>query len=73
MGFGDLFVAATLGAMLAYDRRLQLTAAVLAGAFCIAFDFLFFALDTLPATVPIALTLAVLELSGRSRLNPARR
>ena len=67
MGFGDLFIAATLGALLAYDRRLQLTGAALAAVICICFDFLFFALDTLPATVPIALTLAVLELSGRSR------
>jgi hypothetical protein len=71
MGFGDLFVAATLGALLAYDRRLQLTGAVHVAAFCICFDFLFFALDTLPATVPIALALAALELSGRSRTRPA--
>jgi len=67
MGFGDLFVAATLGALLAYDRRLQLTGALLAAVIGVSFDFLFFALDTLPATVPIALTLAALELSGRSR------
>jgi hypothetical protein len=66
MGFGDLFIAATLGALLAYDRRLQLTGAALAAAICVSFDFLFFALDTLPATVPLALTLAVLELSGTS-------
>jgi len=67
MGFGDLFVAATLGALLAYDRRLQLAGALLAAAIGVSFDFLFFALDTLPATVPIALTLAALELGGRSR------
>ncbi len=71
MGFGDLFVAATLGAVLAYDRRLQLTGAVLLAGFGIGFDLLFFAVDTLPATVPAALTLAALELSGRSR--PSRR
>jgi hypothetical protein len=73
MGFGDLFIAATLGALLAYDRRLQLTGAALAAAICVSFDFLFFALDTLPATVPLALTLAVLELSGRSRARPGLR
>jgi len=61
MGFGDLFIAATLGAVLAWDRRLQLRGAVLAAAICLSFDLLFFALDQLPATVPIALTLAVLE------------
>jgi hypothetical protein len=62
MGFGDLFIAATLGAVLAYDRRLQLQGAVLAAAFGLSFDLLFFAVDELPATVPIALTLAALEL-----------
>lgn len=67
MGFGDLFVAASLGALLAYDRRLQLAGALLAALIGVSFDFLFFVLDMLPATVPIALTLAALELSGRIR------
>jgi hypothetical protein len=67
MGFGDLFVAATLGALLAYDRRLQLRGAALAAVIGLSFDLLFFAVDELPATVPIALTLAVLELIGRAR------
>jgi hypothetical protein len=67
MGFGDLFIAATLGALLAYDRRLQLTGAALLVLIGVGFDLLFFAVDTLPATVPTALTLAALELSGRSR------
>jgi hypothetical protein len=71
MGFGDVFVAAVLGALLARDRRLQLRGAALAAAVCVAFDFLFFAVDELPATVPIALTLAMLELSERRR--PRRR
>jgi hypothetical protein len=66
MGFGDLFIAATLGALLAYDRRLQLEGAALVAVFALAFDLLFFAVDQLPATVPIALALATLELS-RSR------
>jgi len=68
MGFGDLFVAATLGAVLAYDRRLQLTGAALAAAIGLGFDLLFFAVDQLPATVPIALALATLELSRSHRL-----
>ncbi len=71
MGFGDLFIAATLGALLAPDRRLQLRGAALAAVVCLGFDLLFFAVDELPATVPIALTLAVLELAGRAR--PERR
>ncbi|HET7120466.1 MAG TPA: hypothetical protein VFI17_04340 [Solirubrobacterales bacterium] len=66
MGFGDFFVAATLGALLAsYGRRTQLQGAVLAAILCVSFDLLFFAVDELPATVPIALTLALLELSRR--------
>lgn len=68
MGFGDVFVAAVLGALLAVDRRLQLTGAALAAVLGLSFDLLFFALDSLPATVPIALTLAILELTGGSRL-----
>ncbi|HET7507821.1 MAG TPA: hypothetical protein VFJ53_05630 [Solirubrobacterales bacterium] len=67
MGFGDLFIAATLGALLAYDRRLQLRGAMLAAVIGLTFDLLFFAVDELPATVPIALTLVVLELSPRVR------
>lgn len=65
MGFGDLFIAATLGALLAGNRRLQLKGAILAAALALAFDLLFFAVDELPATVPIALTLAVLEIRKR--------
>ncbi len=70
MGFGDAFIAAVLGALLASDRRLQLTGAALAAAIGISFDFLFFTLDSLPATVPIALTLAILEMR-RSRRSTA--
>jgi hypothetical protein len=78
MGFGDLFVAATLGALLASDRRLQLQGAALAAVICPAFDLLFFFVDQTPATVPIALTLAALDLrqritSGRRSSSRARR
>jgi Type IV leader peptidase family len=71
MGFGDIFIAAVLGALLAHNRRLQLTGAAIAAVIGIAFDCLFFAVDELPATVPIALTLAVLELLERRRAIPA--
>jgi hypothetical protein len=64
-GFGDLFIAATLGALLAADRSRQLTGAILVAALALAFDLLFFALDSLPATVPVALALAALELIER--------
>lgn len=59
MGFGDAFLAAAVGCLLAYDRRLQLRAAVLLAVLAPSFDLLFFTLDTLPATVPVALALAL--------------
>ena len=59
MGFGDAFLAATVGCLLAYDRRLQLRGAALLAVLALSFDLLFFALDTLPATVPVALALAL--------------
>jgi hypothetical protein len=62
MGFGDFFIAAVLGALLARDSRLQLRGALLAASLCVAWDFLFFAIKTTPATVPVALTLLTLEL-----------
>ncbi len=68
MGFGDLFIAATLGALLARDRGLQRTGAALAVVLCLGFDLLFLLVDELPATVPIALTLAILELARRRRI-----
>jgi hypothetical protein len=65
LGFGDLFVAAVLGAMLAGRRPLQLRAAALAACLALGFDLLFFFVSELPATVPIAVTLGVLEVSAR--------
>jgi hypothetical protein len=71
MGYGDLFVAALLGAVLAGDRRRQLQAAVLTFAIAAIFDLLFLTVSELPATVPVALALIVLEL--RERVSAARR
>lgn len=59
MGFGDAFLAATVGCLLASHRRVQLSTAILVAALGLAFDLLFFALDTLPATVPVAVALAL--------------
>jgi hypothetical protein len=70
MGFGDLFVAATLGCLLATSRHRQLRAALLVAVLALAFDLLFLALDTLPATVPVALALALVELGDRPGSNP---
>jgi hypothetical protein len=75
MGFGDLFVAATLGCLLALpadgtiSERLsrQSFAALLVAALGLGMELLFFAFDTLPATVPVALALALTEWRGRMR------
>lgn len=84
MGFGDLFVAATLGCLLAgadgpktrlyggFAACRQLVGAGLVLAIGLGFDLLFLAVDTLPATVPVALALALLELGERRRLRHRR-
>jgi hypothetical protein len=65
MGFGDAFVAATAGCLLAFDRSVQLRAAGLVAVLGLGFDLLFFAVDTLPATVPVAVALALVSRSVR--------
>jgi hypothetical protein len=61
MGYGDLFVAGVFGAVLARERRSQLGAAALTLFVAGCFDLLFFVLNELPATVPVALTMIALE------------
>lgn len=81
MGYGDLLVAAALGALLAVTvgRSLQLRAARLTALVALAFDLLFFLVDELPATVPVALALILLVARRRlpsrlaSRLGVAQR
>ncbi|HEY2769319.1 MAG TPA: hypothetical protein VGI87_02075 [Solirubrobacteraceae bacterium] len=65
MGYGDVFVAAVLGAVLARSsRELQWRAALLTLVIAGLFDLLFFVLNELPATVPVALALIVVEVGG---------
>ena len=71
MGYGDMFVAALLGAVLVRDRRRQLEAAALTLVFAAVFDLLFLFVSELPATVPVALALIVME--ARERLSAPRR
>jgi hypothetical protein len=72
MGYGDVFVAALLGAVLApRSRRLQLVGGLLTFGLAALFDLLFFVLNELPATVPVAAALIVLELwAARGRVRP---
>jgi hypothetical protein len=77
MGYGDLFVAALLGAVLAAQWRRQRQAALLTFAIAALFDLLFLLISELPATVPVALALIVMEIAQRvsavSRRRPSMR
>ncbi len=73
MGYGDLFVAALLGAVLAGEPTLQRIAAVLTFIVAALFDLLFFVLNELPATVPVALVLIGIEVWQRRALFSAWR
>jgi hypothetical protein len=61
LGYGDLFVAALLGAVLAANRQRQLSAALITLVLAAVFDLLFLVVSELPATVPVALALLVEE------------
>ncbi len=71
MGYGDLFVAGLLGAVLAGNRSQQRRAALLTLVIAALFDLLFLVINELPATVPVALALLVIE--GYRRVSAARR
>ncbi len=75
MGYGDLFIAGVLGGLLAatVGRSLQLRAAALTASLALGFDLLFFLVDELPATVPVALALIATVLMRRSRFAGERR
>ena len=82
MGFGDLFVAALVGCLLAqspadgpesdairrFQARRQLVGAALVAALALGFDLLFFAVDTLPGTVPVAVALAIVSRRSAAQL-----
>jgi hypothetical protein len=64
LGYGDVFVAAVLGGVLAREGRsgaAQLGMGVLTLFLAGLFDLLFFVLSELPATVPVALAVIVSE------------
>lgn len=73
MGFGDFFVAALLGAVLAAEGcRYQDRAALITFAMAVVFDLLFIAMPVLPATVPVAIALLLVERRA-SRPRPSCR
>jgi hypothetical protein len=75
MGYGDLFIAGALGALLAValGRSWQLRAGALCALLALAFDLLFLLVDELPATVPVAVTLIVVMLAPQPRSTRRRR
>ena len=66
MGYGDLFVAGLLGAVLAIEGRHQGLGALAAFAFAALMDLLFLVTSPLPGTVPIAAALIFVEIRRRS-------
>jgi hypothetical protein len=73
MGYGDLFVAALLGAVLAARWTSQWQAALLTFVIAALFDLLFLTISELPATVPVALALIVIEAARRLSVARQRR
>jgi hypothetical protein len=69
IGYGDLFIAALFGALLARSPRLALRGALAVTIVSLASNALFLAVNELPATVPVALVL----LAGEVRDSAARR
>jgi len=69
MGYGDLFVAGALGGLLAagFGRYWQRRGALLTAILALTFDLLFFFVDELPATVPVALALILVTVERRRR------
>lgn len=73
MGYGDLFLPALVGALLAARARPRGWAAGLTLLFALAAGLVFLAFDRLPATVPVALALLVVEAVGAARAAWGRR
>jgi hypothetical protein len=62
LGYGDVLVAGVLGGVLAARGARQWPVAVLVLGLSVAWDTLFWIVDTVPATVPVALALLVVRL-----------
>jgi hypothetical protein len=65
MGYGDLFIAALLGALLAERLGVQLRGALSKTALAVGFGALLFVIHTLPSTVPVAGALLAAKLRAR--------
>jgi len=70
LGYGDLFVAGVLGGVLAAEGARAWAWALVTWVLAEAFTLFFYATDTLPATVPVAVALIVRELLRSRRAQP---
>jgi hypothetical protein len=68
IGYGDLFIAAVFGGLIAAQGRERSRPAFLTLACAAVFDLLFLVTDLLPATVPVALALLLNEALERRPL-----
>jgi hypothetical protein len=77
IGYGDVFVAGVLGGVLAARRVPQLPVAALVFGLALLWDLMFYVVDTIPATVPVAAALLIVKrgrlLSDSSPAWPSRR
>jgi hypothetical protein len=67
LGYGDFFAAAVVGGIVAAERGPQLAAAAAMLVVSLAWDQLFLIYDVLPATIPPAVVLILVELWRRRR------
>jgi hypothetical protein len=67
LGYGDVFAAAVVGAILAAERVPQIPAAIGMVIVALAWDQLFLIYDVLPATVPPAIVLVVAWVAQHRR------
>ena len=76
LGYGDVFVAGVLGGVLAARGERQVPVALLVLALALLWDLMFYVVDTIPATVPVAVALLIVRrapAARRLRPRPRRR
>jgi hypothetical protein len=67
LGYGDVFVAGLLGGVLAARGMRQGRAALLVLALAMLWDLMFYVVDTIPATVPVAVALLIVRYAPTLR------
>jgi hypothetical protein len=67
LGYGDVFVAGVLGGVLAARGIRQWPAALLLLGLSLLWDLMFYVVDTIPATVPVAVALLIVRAAPAVR------